>query len=268
MINLNLFRRLALRGRFFLLTCAATIAVFELLICAAVSTINVQAVGAQLLATLPPFVQATLGQQMLSLFTPAGLLAFGWNHPITIALGAAVAIATASRAIAGEVESGAIELVLAQPISRSTYLATHLAFGFAALAFITLGGLVGSYIGQIVWKIPLLRPAPAFALGFCFWLLNAACFGFALMASAFAREAGRAAGVAFVLVLASYLIQAVGRFWHRAAFLLPWSIYERFTPRVLLATGHVPADALAVLGGLLVVATAIAWLRFARRDLP
>ena len=268
MINLNLFRRLAARSAFFLLICAAAMGVFQFLICAAVSTINVQAVGAQLLGSLPPMMQAMMGQQLLTLFTPAGLLAFGWNHPITIAIGAAVAIATASRAIAGEVESGAIELVLAQPISRATYLATHVAFGFAALACLTLGGLAGSLAGQLVWKLPVFRPGPALALGFGFWLLNAACFAFALMVSAFAREAGRAAGITFVAVLASYLAQAVGRLWSRAAFLLPWSIYERFTPRLLLTTGHLPADALAVLGGIIVAGVALAWLRFARRDLP
>ncbi len=268
MINLNLLRRLVRRSRFFLLVCAGSLAVFELLVCAAVSTLNVQAFGAQLLATLPPMVQAVLGPQLLTLFTPMGLLAFGWNHPITIAVGAAVAIATASRAIAGEVESGAIELVLAQPISRASYLATQLAFGLGALAFITLVGLAGSVAGELIWKIPPFGPAPAFALAAGFWLVNAAAFGFALLLSAFGREAGRVAGGAFIAVLASYLVQAVGRFWSRAAFLLPWSIYERFNPRELLTTGRLPLSSLAVLGGVLVVSVAIAWARFARRDLP
>ncbi len=268
MINLNLLRRLLRRSRFFLLICAGSLALFELLVCAAVSTLNVQAFGAQILATLPPMVQAMLGPQLLTLFTPMGLLAFGWNHPITIALGAAVAIATASRAIAGEVENGAIELVLAQPISRAGYLATQLAFGLGALAFITLVGLAGSLAGEILWKIPRFGLASAFALASGFWLVNAAAFGFALMLSAFGREAGRVGGGAFLAVLASYLVQAIGRLWSRAAFLLPWSIYERYNPRDLLTTGHLPAASLAVLGGLLVATVAIAWLRFARRDLP
>ncbi len=268
MISYNLFRRLAAHSLAFLLICAGAFGLFQLLICAAVSTLNVQALGAQLLASLPPMVQAMLGPQMLMLFTPAGLLAFGWNHPISIALGGAVAIALSARAIAGEVESGAIELVLAQPISRSRYLATQLAFGLAALAFLSFAGLAGSYLGQIVWKVPHFRPAAALALGAGFWLVNAAAFGFGLLLSAFGREAGRVAGGAFVAVLVSYLVQAIGRLWHRAAFLLPWSIYERFNPRLLLATGHVPGNALAVLGGVLVVTVSLAWLRFARRDLP
>ncbi len=268
MINRNLLRRLVQRNRFFLLICAGSIAVFELLVCAAVSTLNVQAIGAQLLATLPPMVQAVLGPQMLTLFTPTGLLAFGWNHPITIAIGAAVAIAPASRAVAGEVESGAIELVLAQPISRAGYLATQLAFGLGALAFVTLVGLAGSFAGEIVWKIPLFRPAPASALAAGFWLVNGAAFGFTLMLSTFGREAGRVSGGAFIAVLASYLLQAVGTLWSRVAFLLPWSVYQRYNPRLLLETGHVPLPTLAVLGGVLVVSVAVAWFRFARRDLP
>ena len=74
--------------------------------------------------------------------------------------------------------------------------------------------------------------------------------------------------LAFLAVLASYLVQAVGRFWSRAAFLLPWSIFERYTPRTLLATGRVPLDTLVVLGGILLVSVTVAWVRFARRDLP
>ncbi len=268
MINLNLLRRLARRNRFFLLICGVALGVFQLLVCAAVSTLNVQAVGAQLLSSLPPMMQAMFGQQMMMLFTPAGLLAFGWNHPITIAIGAAVAIALASRAIAGEVESGAIELLLAQPLSRWSYLATQLLFGLGAVAFLAASGLAGSYLGEIVWKLALFRPGQAFALAFTFWLLNGACFAFAFMLSAFGREAGRVAGLAFIAVLASYLLQAIGRFWSRAAFLLPWSIYERYSPRILLASGRVPGDALAVLGGVLVVSLALASLRFASRDLP
>jgi ABC-2 type transport system permease protein len=268
MISVNLLRRLVRRNRFFLLVCGLSLGLFEMLVCAAVSTLNLQAVGAQILATLPPMVQAVAGQQMLAMFTPAGLIAFGWNHPISIAIGAAVALATASRAVAGEVESGSIELLLAQPIARGTYMATQLLFGFAALAFITACGLAGSLAGELVWGLPLFQPAAALALGGGFWLVNAACFGFTFMLSAFGREVGRVAGVAFIAVLASYLLQAVGRFWSRAAFLLPWSVFERYTPRTLLATGRVPTDALLVLGGIVLVSVTVAWLEFVRRDLP
>jgi ABC-2 type transport system permease protein len=268
MISVNLLRRLVRRNRFFLLVCALSLGLFEMLICAAVSTLDVQAVGAQLLATLPPMMQAMFGQQMLMLFTPAGLVAFGWNHPITIALGAAVALATASRAVAGEVENGAIELLLAQPISRGTYLATQLLFGCAALAFVAAGGLAGSLAGQLLWKIPIFQPSAALALGAGFWLVNAACYGFTFMLSAFGRETGHVAGLAFIAVLVSYLVQAVGRLWSRVAFLLPWSIFEHYAPRTLLTTARVPSDTLLVLGGVLVVSVTVAWLEFARRDLP
>ncbi|HEX9109117.1 MAG TPA: ABC transporter permease subunit [Longimicrobiales bacterium] len=268
MISVNLLRRLVRRNRFFLVVCALSLGLFQMLICAAVSTLDVQAVGAQLLASLPPMMQAMFGQQMMMLFTPAGLIAFGWNHPITIALGAAVALATAARAVAGEVESGAIELLLAQPMGRGTYLATQLLFGCAALAFVALGGLVGSLAGQLIWQLPLFQPGAVLALGLGFWLVNAACYGFTFMLSAFGRETGRVAGLAFIAVLVSYLLQAVGRFWSRAAFLLPWSIFERYTPRTLLTSAHVPMDTLLVLGGVLLACVAVAWLAFARRDLP
>ena len=264
----NLLRRLLARNRAFLLTCVLIFGLFEFLIDAIVSTLDLQGIAAQLMSSLPPIMQAMLGEQMLGVFSTEGLLAFGWTHPIVLALGGAVAIVLAGRAIAGEVESGAIELVLAQPISRAGYMTTHIAFGLGALALLSLGGLAGALIGQKVYGVPMFHFAPAFALAVNFWLLHAASFGVALLISAFAREAGRVGALGFVLLLVSYFAEAIGRLWHRAEFLLPWSIYQRFDSRNLLANGTIPRTSLVVLGGLLVLGVAGACWRFARRDLP
>lgn len=267
-MNANLLRRLVHRNRAFVLTCTVILGGFQFLIAAAVSTLDVEALGAQIFATLPPMMQAMFGAQLSMMFTRSGMLAFGWNHPITLALGGAVAIVLGTRAIASEVESGAIELVMAQPISRAAFMTTQVAFGFGALAVLAAGGLAGSLVGEIVFGLPLFRPAPALALWFNFWLLHAAFFGLTLLLSATAREAGRAGGIAFIVLLASFLMQAIGGLLRNAAFLLPYSAYERYVPRTLLATGQVPVDAIAVLGTAVVVTIALASWRFAHRDLP
>ncbi len=264
----NLLRRLLARNRAFLITCVLIFGLFEFLIDAVVSTLDLQSIATQLMSSLPPIMQAMLGEQMLGVFSTEGLLAFGWTHPVVLSMGGAVAIVLAARAIAGEVENGAIELVLAQPISRASYMTTQIAFGLGALALLSLGGLAGALIGQKVYGVAMFRLAPAFALVTNFWLLHAASFGVALLISAFAREAGRVGGLAFVLLLVSYFAEAIGRLWQRADFLLPWSIYQRFDSRTLLTTGTIPRMSLVVLGGLLVLGLTGACWRFARRDLP
>ena len=268
MPSLNLLGRLARRNRAFVLACAGIFLLFEFLVAAAVSTLNVEAMGAQIFATLPPMLQVMFGDQFATMFTSSGMLAFGWNHPIVLALGGAVAVMLGTRAIAAEVESGAIELVLAQPISRAAYFGTHVLFALLALALVACGGLAGSLLGESVYGLPLFHPAPALALTFNFWLLQSSFFGLALLLSSGAREAGRAGGAAFLLLLASFLMQAIGGLIKKYAFLLPWSLYERYLPRALLTTGRVPSASLAVLGGVLLLSLALAWWRFRRRDLP
>src|SRR5689334_23314366 len=107
----NLLRRLASRHRVFLLASAALLAGFEFLICAIVANVDVPGALDQLLVFAPPALRAVLEQSLLSGSGSGGLLAFGWNHPVAHAVGTAVAITLGARAVAADVESGAIELV-------------------------------------------------------------------------------------------------------------------------------------------------------------
>ena len=268
MPNTNLFLQLIRRNRVFVLTCTILLGLFEFLIAGVVSTIDIEGILGDLMSSLPPIMQSMVGEQMLGGMTRQGVLAFGWNHPIVLAAGGALAIVLAARAIAAEVESGAIELLLAQPISRASYLSTQVLFGLSALVLLTLGGVAGSLIGQKVYGLDPFPLRSTLALGLNFWLLHAATFAVALLISAFSREAGRVGSVGFVLLLISYIAQVLGQLWTKAAFLLPYPIYERYNPRDLLKTGTIPLSSIAVLGGILVLGIAAASVRFRRRDLP
>ncbi len=268
MPNANLFLQLIRRNRLFVLACTILLGLFEFLISGVVSTIDVQSVLGDIMSSLPPIMQSMVGEQILGGMTQQGILAFGWNHPIALAAGGALAIVLGSRAIAGEVETGAIELVLAQPISRATYLSTQALFGCAALLLLSLGGLAGSLIGQKIYGLEPFGVHACVALGLNFWLMNAATFAVALFISAFSREAGRVGSLGFVLLLISYIAQVLGQLWTKAAFLLPYAIYERYSPRDLLKTGTIPLSSIAVLGSVLVLGLAAASMRFRRRDLP
>ena len=153
----NILRRLAARHRILLIVCAAVLAAFHLLMCAIVSTVDMSTAIEQILVFAPPALRPFIEQSMIG--SPQGMLAFAWNHPITHALVTAVTITLAARAIAGEVEHGAIELILAQPISRARYFTAHVAFGLGAITFITLSGIAGSVLadsssGSPRWVFP------------------------------------------------------------------------------------------------------------------
>jgi ABC-2 type transport system permease protein len=266
---INLLRRALKYHRLLLAIVALLLAVFPILVSAAVTTIDVEGVFGAVQRTLPPFFQETFGQEMALTLTSRGLLVFAWNHPIVHALLAAVMVALASRAIAGEIEGGTMELLLSQPLSRPAYLAAQSAFaGLVLLGLITLM-LCGVHAGislfdvhaQVSWRLFLPVAVNLFSL-------ETAIYGVTLAFSSGARESGRVVTIALLIIVLSYLIQAVARLWSKIDFLLKFSIFEYYSPQRTVLLGEAPWLDIAVL---LLVGFSLAgagWWRFMRRDVP
>jgi len=263
----NLLRRLA--GRFgpFLAIAGTVMAGFQFVLCAVVSTINVPALLAEVMKSLPPLMKDLIAGYIGG-FGPADLLAFGWNHPVALAVGGAVAVVLASRAVAGEIEAGTLELVLSQPISRGRYFAGQVLFALAGLAVLSLAGAAASWLGQRVYGLDALRLGTLALVAANFFLLQAAWFGVTLFFSVIGREAGRVALTGFLVALMSYLVAVVAGMWPKAAFLLPYSPNGYFEPRVVLKAGTLPLKSIAVLAGLAVASLSAALWRFRTRDIP
>jgi len=264
----NLLGRLAARHGSFLLITSLLLGGFEFLLCGIVSTIDLPSVLTGVMKTIPPPMRALIEQQFLGGMGNAGILAFGWTHPITLALGAAVAITLASRAVAGELENGAIELVLSQPISRSGYFFGNVGFSLAALAVMTAIGIGGSLLGQSFYGLKVFDAALLARLGLNFWLLQSAWFGIALVASVLGRESGRVAFAGFILALISYIVQVLGQLWSGGSFLLPYSLNFYFSPRSILVERRLSLSSVAILAGISVATILASSWRFRRRDIP
>ncbi len=264
----NLLRHLAVRHAPFLVASAILLAAFQFLIAAAVGSVDVSGAVETLVRSLPPLLQEIVSSQLFGGFTSRGLLAFGWSHPVTHALGSAVAIVLAARAIAGESETGAIELLLSQPLSRGAYFAAHAGFALAAIAGLSAAGVLGTVVGQRVFGIERFGGGPLLRLALAYALLQGAVFGLTLLLSAFGREGGRVASGGFLIVLVSYFGEAIGRLWGRAAFIRPWTLHDYFPPNDILVRGLGIARPAAVLGSVLALSLLLAWARFRTRDVP
>ncbi len=263
----NLLKRLLVRHRLVLAAGAGLMAGLQFLICAVVSTIDIPGILSGLLKNVPPVMQSLI-QQYLGGFSAADLLAFGWNHPIALAVGAAVAIVLAARAVAGEIENGVLELVLSQPISRPRYFAGQALFALAALAALALAGAFGTFLGQRVYALHALTVHTVLLLALNYLLLQFAWYAAALVLSVFGREAGRVAFGGFFLALVSYLVQVIAQLWPRAAFLLPYSLNAYYSPPQILARQALAARSVAMLLAVGAVGIALALWRFLRRDIP
>jgi ABC-2 type transport system permease protein len=264
----NLLRSLAARHAGFVALSALLLAAFQFLICAAVASVDVSGALEKLLESLPPMLQSMLSTTLFGGFSVHGLIAFGWNHPVAQAIGAALAIVLAARAVAGEAETGAIELLLSQPLSRDRYFAAQAGFALAALALLGLAGLGGTLLGQRVFHLEPFAAAALARLGAAYLLLQCAWFGITLLFSAGGREGGRVASAGFLVALASYITQVIGQLWERAAFLGPYTLQHYFQPQEILVKGEGIARPVAVLLAVALATTAVAWGLFRRRDLP
>src|SRR6266567_640707 len=194
--------------------------------------------------------------------SPSGMLSFAWGHLITHALLTAVSMTLAAHAIAGEIENGAMELVLAQPISRVRYLSAHLLFGIGAIALVAPAGIVGSIVGQDVFHVnafPFDRNA---RLLLNILLLQSAIYGVTLLASSFGREAGQVAIVGVLIAVVSYLIDAVGNLWSKAAFIPPYSLHHYYEPHNILVDGTLRPIVVIVLAAFALLTITTAFARF------
>ncbi len=264
----NLLRLLAARHAAFVLGSALLLGAFEWLIAAAVASVDVSGALNALIQSLPPLMQGFVETQFFGGFSKAGLLAFGWAHPIAQAIGAAVAIVLATEAVAGAAEAGTIELTLAQPLPRRAYLGAHALFAASALALVAVLGVAGTVAGGRFYGLPAFAPAALVRLALDYFALEAAVLGITLLFSAFGREGGRVALLGFLCALVSYLVSVIGGLWSAWKPLVPWTLHAYYVPRDLLVEGRGVARPAATLLAVAIAAALVGWARFRSRDLP
>jgi ABC-2 type transport system permease protein len=263
----NIVRRLFSKHRGFLIAAAMLLGAFQVVTCAIISSVNVPAMLEQFLAFAPPVVRAVIEQTMFGGST-AGILAFTWNHPVTHALATSIAIAFGASAVAGEIENGVIELMLAQPISRTQYLMSHLLFAIASMIAVAFAGLGGALIGQHLFGLEPFAWGRLLRLLANLVLLQMSFYSVTLLFSAFGREAGRVAMLAVMIAIVSFLDNVIATLWNKAAFMKPYSLHTYYDPRAILVEGHLAGSSVIVLSVFIAIGLSGAFARFLTRDLP
>ena len=156
---------------------------------------------------LPAGYEAFLGEAG-SLATPAGFLSaefFSWIP----ALWAGVAIALGTAAIGGEESDGTLELLLAQPVSRTRVLAEKCATLAAALAVGVLSALPAFALGLRLSDLDISLARIAGALGLT-WLLALVFLLLGVWLSALLPSRRHAALLAAGGLIAAYFLNTLG----------------------------------------------------------
>lgn len=202
-----------------------------------------------------------------SLFTLGGAMTIGVQHPIGIGLLGIFAVGAAATAIAGERESGTLEVLLARPLSRrklytSIGVAILIAIAFV-LALLLIGQVLSINLLGVADEIDQVQIPMVWANGMLLWGAFAA---FSLAASVSFDRRGPAIGLSLAYLGLNYFLEILATFLPDIDWTQEYSLFHHWNPGEIAAGNLDPFD-LALLGVAIVLPVLWALIVFPRRDL-
>ncbi len=225
-------------------------------------------------------VQTLIGGETINLQRALDIFSIGYVHPFTQTILAIWAIGRATGAIAGEIDRGTMELLLAQPLARRQLVLAHLLVDAVTIPILCLSTWGGTWLGAWLFEFlgnanPRLQIDP---MVFGPALLNVAVLVFAvsgltLVLSSAGRFRNRVLGLAILLFLVQFLINVVGQLWEPARAIRPFTVFYYFQPQAIILDPDWASDGAIWrrLGVLFLVGCAgygLACWVFCRRDVP
>lgn len=213
-------------------------------------------------------IKAMLGTDLAEGIGPELFVAMPWVHPVVLAIVWAHAIILCTRVPAGEVDRGTIDVLLGLPVSRWNLYASESILWIASAGLLLLFAITGNMLGSLrVQEIPPPEPRRLVIV-----LVNLLCLSIAVGAagwffSALSDRRGRAMGVVFVLVVASFLLNYLAQFWEPAIDVAFLGMLRYYRPLFILRDGTWPLRDIAVLMGVAALLWISGGIIFSRRDL-
>jgi ABC-2 type transport system permease protein len=225
-------------------------------------------------------IEKLIGGDRIGIGRGLDTLSIGYVHPLLLTILSVWAVGRAAGAIAGELDKGTMELLLAQPIARWRVLVSHLAVDCITIPVLCcclwLGTTVGSLtFGLIEMTEKNAAPIDPWRFGPAMWNVGALLFalsGTTMALSAAGRFRAKVLGIAVVLTLVQFLINLLAQTWSAIEFLRPWTVFYYYQPQALILSfegaremGLRNVETLLAVGA---VGYGVALVVFARRDLP
>ncbi|MCC6313826.1 MAG: ABC transporter permease subunit [Thermomicrobiales bacterium] len=259
------------RGLAGLIALLGGIALFEAIQPVVIESFGGAEVMAALIQRLPPALQAFARSrpEFAAVNGLPGLLSVGFTHPLYLVLAISAVVGFTARTLAGEMESGAIQIPLSRPVSRpAVYLSRVLGMTLIAGAVAAVGPL-GTIAGlQYLGILDHIDQANFIALFVGSLALLWAIGGLALLGSAAVSTTGRIVGWALALLTVMYFVDYFAAIWSVAKTLRPLSLFAYYDPTDALAHGTVAPRNPIVLVAVGVAGTIAGLVVFVRRDLP
>jgi len=255
--------------RSFLLFSMFFVSSFQFLTLKLVTTIDYSSPIMYLMNQLPENVQAMFGEDFVSMLTVEGAAALALNHPLVLVILSLGAIIIPSRHIAGEVETGTLELVLSFPVKRIRLLLNLFVSAVVFLFLIIFCALCSSLLSiNIFHQLTFVLFTNMLKIATNLWLLFVFIMSLTLVLSSFEKEGSkvgiRVAGITPVF----YLLHYLSSLWDAIQFTKPFNIFTYYQPQDLMTGQRSFLLHFMVLASLIVLCLLISMYQFNHRDIP
>jgi ABC-2 type transport system permease protein len=248
-------------------------------------------------------IQTFFGGESLKFFDPKETLSIAPMHPLVQAILCIWAVGRAAGAIAGEIDRGTMELLLAQPVARKNAILAHFLVDLTVIPILCLAFIGGIHVGTAIvgkftvdpgvyeaLKITPPNPLPTYTLEPAavrpgMWNAAALLFavsGYTMWLSSAGRSRNRVLGLAILITLVQFLVNVIGQLWDGLAFLRPFSVFYYYEPQTINLRGVwtvdpglawtgkplIAVNVIVVLVAVGAIGYAMALRTFVRRDIP
>jgi len=269
MIKLAYLRLVWRNNRAFAIFSMVFITLLQFLILYLVTTFDTAAIISAILAQLPEAMRIFLQDSFFSMLTYDGAAAFGFNHPLVLALLVITAINIPVHHITRELDSGTLELLLAHPLKRSTLITSLWFSGCLILLFIIAAAMIGSLTSIILFHhLTISIFIHILQISINLWLLIVLIFSYTTLIAVFGKMGSKAGNFSAVITLVFYLLSFLSQVWDALDFTRPFNIFTYYEPQKLMFNqGNFTMDVL-VFSALVLLCFGIGLKQFARRDIP
>ena len=217
---------------------------------------------------LQKIIAALLGAEVGSFAPSTALAMLGWVHPFVLALVWAYAIVICTRFPSGALEAGTLDVWLSLPVTRAGIQCGELFAFMLTGGVLVTAGLLGNQLGGWVVGSTLNATAKTLLLvTFNLYALALAVGGMATFFSCVCDRRGRAMGIAFAILLASFFQSSMSSFNETVKRCSVVSLLTYYRPYFVLQGTREPWGDVAILLGIGTLFWLAGLFVLSRRDL-
>jgi ABC-2 type transport system permease protein len=220
---------------------------------------------AQLIDSMPPEVMQIMGGGDISFASLGGFFQTEYLGLMWMLIVASAVLIFTSRAFAGEIADGTMELVLSQPVSRVKLAITRVVALVAYVLLLAAATFVPIQVFGPTYDINLSAKV--------FWLLMAlgtlfmlAVGGIGMLASSAFRSGGKASSIAAGVLVVMWVSDLISNFSEVADFFGPVNLISEWQPGKIINDGTAPGEVWWLYGIVAVVSLVACVFVFSRRD--